>query len=323
MRRKNEASFLPRYPAWPAGAANSNPWARAPLGQGSKGESLSYSPGPNVIAALPSMTPRSIDYAIPDGIDGVRRRLRPVRYVSGVPRAKETRYVADEVLVEFAKSLSAQAIEKLQRRHRLTSLQSQKLQLTSTTIFRWRIADKRKVAVVVRELEDDAIVASAQPNYIFTLRQDQAAKDAKREVSELRDKQSLSQEDSWIEIPGTGLKPDTAGPSIAPEHTGSVARLIVRDGRLAIEAPGASNPLDQSLDPERSSEEIRTFDILRALDTARAKGGPAIRARLAGPVDPAIDRSLKAADKRDMGVALVEDATISAPLNTAMDPTRE
>ena len=79
----------------------------------------------------------------------------------------------DEVVIELPNSVSAQQIEALQRRHRLTRLESQAFQLSGTTLYRWRIPDRRSVATVVRELETDRLVAWAQPNYLFMLQQNE------------------------------------------------------------------------------------------------------------------------------------------------------
>ena len=98
---------------------------------------------------------------------------RTQRSTSGVPSANERRLVPDEVVVEIANSVSPQQIDALQRSHRLTRIESQTFQLSGTTLFRWRIPDRRSVATVVRALEADRTVASAQPNYLFTLQQDE------------------------------------------------------------------------------------------------------------------------------------------------------
>jgi len=92
---------------------------------------------------------------------------------SGVPPADERRYVPNEVVIELAGSMSNQQTDALARRHRLTRLQSINF-LGGTTLVRWRIADRRSVPVVIRDLETDATVLSAQPNYKFAL-QDAAA----------------------------------------------------------------------------------------------------------------------------------------------------
>ena len=61
----------------------------------------------------------------------------------------------------------------MQQRHRLNPAGSRKpVTLTGTTFYRWRIPDRRSVAAVVRALEADTRIASAQPNYRYTLQQD-------------------------------------------------------------------------------------------------------------------------------------------------------
>lgn len=272
------------------------------------------------------MMPQAMDYTIPDGIYGARRRLRTARHrLSGVPHVNEKRLVANEVLVEIAKPLSPQAIEKLQSRHRLTPLQSQKLQLTGTTMFLWRIADKRTVAAVVRELEADANVASAQPNYIFTFQQDQNSKDAKqqRAFAEMRSRQSASP-DGGPKISEAATDQPAAG-SQAPDITGSIADasagLVVRGGRLMIEPPAAPTPADQTSDQGASPATSRTFDILKALELAATSRTRVVNVGFTGPVDPALNRSFEAARKRDMGLAASDDAGLKpAPLGPAEIP---
>ena len=91
---------------------------------------------------------------------------------SGVPAAGETRMVPDEVVIELPNTVPAATINSVQQRHRLTRLESQTVTLTGTTFYRWRIPDRRSVAAVVRALEADTRIASAQPNYRYTLQQD-------------------------------------------------------------------------------------------------------------------------------------------------------
>jgi hypothetical protein len=76
-------------------------------------------------------------------------------------------YLPDEVVIEVANSVSAAQIDALQRRYRLTRVESHKFQLSGTTLFRWRIPGGRSVTSVARALEQDALVAAAQPNYLF------------------------------------------------------------------------------------------------------------------------------------------------------------
>lgn len=79
----------------------------------------------------------------------------------------EHRYVPDEVVIELANSVRAAQIDALRRRFRLTSIESHTFQLTGRRLFRWRIPDGRSVNSVVRALNQVALVAIAQPNYLF------------------------------------------------------------------------------------------------------------------------------------------------------------
>jgi hypothetical protein len=111
---------------------------------------------------------------IDDDGPGPRRPRQTRRALSGAPSANERRLVPDEVVIEIANSVSLQRIDALQRRYNLTRIEAQTFQPSGTTLFRWRIPDRRSVAAVVRALEADRVVASAQPNYLFTLQEDEA-----------------------------------------------------------------------------------------------------------------------------------------------------
>jgi len=111
-----------------------------------------------------------------------RRPQTARRARSGVPPASETRMVPDEVVIELPNTVSAQQVEALQRRYRLERLESRTMTLAGTTYYRWRIPDRRSVAAVVRALEANTAVASAQPNYLFTLQQSAPEKTGPTEV---------------------------------------------------------------------------------------------------------------------------------------------
>ena len=90
---------------------------------------------------------------------------------SGVPPAGERRYVAREVVIGLASDMSPRALDDLARRHRLAPIEAQQIALIGTTYHRWRIDDGRSVSDVIRALEADGVVRTAQPNYRFTLAQ--------------------------------------------------------------------------------------------------------------------------------------------------------
>ena len=84
------------------------------------------------------------------------QQRRAARRRAACRRPMRRRLVPDEVVIELRNSVTPQTIDALQRRFRLTRIESQPSQLTGTTLYRWRIPDRRSVAAVVRALEGDA-----------------------------------------------------------------------------------------------------------------------------------------------------------------------
>ena len=75
--------------------------------------------------------------------------------------------VPNEVLIEIDNSMNRHTVDALLRRHSLTGLEAQRLQFSRTTVYRGRIRGRRSLANVVRSLNAEAVVSSAQPNYVF------------------------------------------------------------------------------------------------------------------------------------------------------------
>ena len=90
---------------------------------------------------------------------------------SGVPAAKEDRFVRDEVLIEFHPDVSPQTADDIARREQLQLITSQRLELIQATINRYRILDARSVPEVIVALEKNPRIASTQPNYLYSLQQ--------------------------------------------------------------------------------------------------------------------------------------------------------
>ncbi len=94
---------------------------------------------------------------------------------SGVPPSGERRFVADEIVTEISAGATPQAIESIARRYNLTRLELINLPLIGSTIYRWRVGSRRSVADIIGVVEDQhAVIASAQPNYVFRLQGDAA-----------------------------------------------------------------------------------------------------------------------------------------------------
>jgi hypothetical protein len=304
---------------------------------------------PGVLMAIPGMIPPRGGQFIDDGTvngppQGPRQPPQQAgrRGPSGAPSANERRLVPDEVVIEVSNTVSPQAIDALQRRFRLTRVESQTFQLTGTTLYRWRIPDRRSVATVVRSLEGDAIVASAQPNYLFTLQQSEAKPEgdpAQYELAKLRlmEAHAIAKGDNiLVAVIDSGVDvshPELAGavaqtfdaldtPAAPHKHGTAIAGLIAAHGRLMGAAPAARILAIRAFDPKDASAEGTTFNILKGLDWAAANGARIINMSFAGPADPAIHRSLEAARKK--GIVLIAAAgnagAKSPPLYPAADP---
>ncbi len=252
--------------------------------------------------------------------------------------------VPDEVVVEISNTVSPAQINALQSRFRLTRLESQSFQLTGTTLYRWRVPSGITVPRAVQAIEGDARVASAQPNYLFTLQQREpvAAVEgdpAQYELGKLRLPQAhgLAKGDNvLVAVIDSGIDvahPDLAGsvaqsydaigtPPTPHKHGTAIAGLIAAHGKLMGAAPGARVLAIRAFDPAGKSAEGTTFNILKGLDWAATNKARVINMSFAGPADPAIHRSLEAARKK--GIVLVaaagNEGAKSAPLYPAADP---
>ena len=322
---------------------------------------------PGIIAVAPLLVPppaeggRFIDDGTvveDDDLDRPRRTRRPPtrttrRAPSNAPAANERRLVPDEVVIELRNTVTPQQIDALQRRHRLTRLEQQVSQLAGTTLYRWRIPDRRSVRAVVLELEADNAVASAQPNYLFALQQ------AKTEIETKTEGDPAQYELAKLHLPqahalarGSAIRvavidsaidaqhPDLAGavadsfdaiatdksPPAGPQakphkHGTAIAGLIAARGKLVGAAPEAQILAIRAFDPDGASANATTFAILKGLDWAAAHEARIINMSFAGPNDPAIHRSLEAAHKK--GIVLIAAAgnagAKSPPLYPAAD----
>lgn len=299
---------------------------------------------PGILMAIPHRGP-SADEFIDDGtvieeVDRPRRKPQPPqrntrRNPSGAPPANERRLVPDEVVIELRNTVGPQQINALQARHRLTRIESQPSQLTGTTIYRWRIPDRRAVPTVIRELEADNLVASAQPNYRYALQEADAAREgdpAQYELAKLRLPQAhaLSKGDgvlvAVIDSGVDGSHPELAGSiagafdalaSTAPpnKHGTAIAGLIAAHGRLMGAAPAARILAVRVFDAAGGGT---TFGVIKGLDYAATQHARIINMSFAGPPDPIVRRSLAAADKQ--GTVLVAAAGNAGPKSPPLYP---
>lgn len=272
------------------------------------------------------------------------QRILPHRS-SGVPPAGEHRYEPDEVLVEVSNSTSLAEINALQRRYRLRRLDQYRSLLLGTTLYRLRIPDRRSVASVIRALERDVAVVSAQPNYVFTLQQSSLSSAAGGLAQYALAKLRLPE--AQVLAKGNGVRVaiidsciDTANPELAgsivaffdtlqmpmrPDtHGTAIASLIAGHYKLMGAAPAARILAVCAFDPRAGRENAygTTFHIHEGLQWAINHRARVINMSFTGPPDPDIHHDLAVAHKK--GVVLVAAAgnggEKSPPLYPGADP---
>lgn len=342
----------PRGPSFNTGPTNVPNWGKGtdrPKYPETGGRRPPRGPGGPAIVVMPpgGFGPPSV---VPPGAPppGARGPSTPLRAVTGVPPANERRYVPDEVVIEVAGTPPPQSADALARRFRLTRIESLNLPAAGITIFRWRIPDRRSVPAVIRQLEADRFIRAVQPNYLYTLSQTQTASappdaplgdPAQYALGKLRlgqahgiaqgDRVLVAVIDSGVDAGHPELAGviadtyDTLDPSEPPHsHGTAIAGTIAAHSRLRGVAPAARLLAIRAFGESKGGAEGTTFNILRGIDWAIAKGARVINMSFAGPADPALSRALAAA--RAKGMVLIAAAgnagPKSPPLYPAADP---
>jgi subtilisin family serine protease len=263
----------------------------------------------------------------------------------GVPPAGERRYVPREVVIGFASDISPRALDDLARRHRLTPVETQQIALIGTTYHRWRIGDGRSVPEVIRALEADGAVRTAQPNYRFTLAQSLPAAgrgqtdpslsyaSGKLHLAEAHrlatgNKVLVAVIDSGIDTAHPELADavaasyDAVAPAGPPNlHGTGMAGAIVARSQMTGSAPGARLLAIRAFSGDEEKSEATTVSLLKSIDWAVAHGARVINMSFAGPYDPDISRGIAAA--RQKGVVLVAAAGNAGPKSPPLYPAAD
>ncbi|MFZ3310400.1 MAG: S8 family serine peptidase, partial [Xanthobacteraceae bacterium] len=264
----------------------------------------------------------------------------------GVATPNNPPFVPDEIVTSFAAGTTPQGIAQFARRYDLTQLETQGFPLIATSLYRWRIGDGRSVASVVQALGSENIVASVQPNYLFTLQQQAATahsaapNDAAQYVlTELQIEQAhlvatgravvVAVIDSEIDakhpdLDGAVVKSfdALAGSDTPHSHGTSIAGAIVAHGKLMGIAPGARLLAVHAFDDSPGVAKGTSFAVYKGLQWAADNDARVVNMSFAGPADPMLARMLAAAYAK--GIVLVAAAgnagPQSEPLYPAADP---
>ncbi len=109
----------------------------------------------------------------PAGTRLIDMRVMPLPPGSGMPPIGETRFVPDEVVVQFAPGTPANEIAGIGQRFGLTVLAQQTIGMLGRTVYTFRITNGQSVRQVIGAMQAAKLNAAVQPNYLFLLTQDQ------------------------------------------------------------------------------------------------------------------------------------------------------
>ena len=269
---------------------------------------------------------------------------------SGVPPQGERRFVPDEVITEISPAATPQSIGQIARRYDLTQLEVQSFPLIGATFYRWRLNGRRSVADTVGALEDERIVMSAQPNYIFSL-QEAATKsasgaqgDAAQYVLEKLQIDRAHQIATGKNVPVAVINSEIdannanlqhtivksfdalSGEQAPHRHGTAMAGAIAAHGKLLGIAPGAALLAARAFvgAPGEAKGEANgtSFAVYKSLQWAADNAARIVNMSFAGPADPALHRMLAAAHAKNMVLiaAAGNAGPNSGPLYPAADP---
>lgn len=251
------------------------------------------------------------------------------------------RFVANEVIVEVDGQPTDAEVDALARRHRLNRIESQTFELTGTTMFRWRIPDRRSVDTVQRQLAADGSVRAAHKNFRFTLQQAArapAGDPAQYVVPKMKLQQAhalASGQGVVVAVIDSGI--DVAHPELAGVVIGSfdalksnekphthgtgIAGAIAAHARLLGAAPNASILAIRAFGVSGSGADSTTFSILKGLEYSVTNRAQVINMSFAGPTDPLLGRALAAAASRN--IVLVAAAGNAGPKSPPLFPASD
>jgi len=232
-------------------------------------------------------------------------------------------------LFELAAGVSPQTAGEIARRQRLQRLASQPLELIGTTLYRYKIKDKRSVPTVVAALERDARIGTVQPNYLYRLQGEQNGSFAEKQYAgpemHLPEAHRISNGgNTLVAVIDSGI--DSKQPEIADTITESFDAIDGGNGEKAMpgnasdgivhgtEVAGiiASHADLTGVAPQAHILAVRafakgggrtavlgtTYDILAGTEWAVKHKAQVVNMSFAGPPDPDLSRELAEGSRR-------------------------
>jgi subtilisin family serine protease len=258
-----------------------------------------------------------------------------------IPPPGETRFVPDEVLVEFDSGLSPRTLATITQRLQLTQIESQSFTLTARTLARFRIGGNRTVRQTLQGLARYRGVGAAQPNWLYAFGQAQAAPadtGAQYVVRKLHlveahritngDDVTVALIDSRVDAAHPDLagviagEYDAVGGTSAPHtHGTGMAGAIAAHSKLIGVAPKVRLLAIRAFSGEGDSAKGTTFSILKGLDWAASHDARIVNMSFAGPADAMLHDMIAKAHGR--GIVLIAAVGNAGPKSPPLYPAAD
>jgi subtilisin family serine protease len=265
-----------------------------------------------------------------------------------IPPQGETRFVANELVLEFAPGATAPMRNTLANTLQLTELETQRFELTGRTLSRWRIDGTRSVSATLSAIvRNHPGVSGGWANMVYVGAQTQApavqsppatASSAQYVVNKLHlleahritsgDDVLVAVIDSKIDTKHpdlTGVVADehdvVGSPAIAHSHGTAMAGAIAARSKLTGVAPKVKLLAVRAFSGSGESAESTTFNILKSVDWAASKNARIINMSFAGPPDDLLREMLAKANAR--GIVLIAAVGNAGPRSPPLYPAAD
>lgn len=265
-----------------------------------------------------------------------------------IPPQGETRFVANEIVLEFAPGATAQTRNALANALQLTELETQTFELTGRLLSRWRIDGTRSVPATLRLIARNYPgVSGGWANMIYVGTQAQApvvqaqspaAGSAQYVVDKLHLLEAhriTSGDDVLVAVIDSKIDtghPDLAGvvadehdvvgtPAIAHSHGTAIAGAIAARSKLIGVAPKVKLLAVRAFSASGEGAQSTTFNILKSVDWAARKNARIINMSFAGPPDDLLREMLAKANAR--GIVLIAAVGNAGPRSPPLYPAAD
>jgi subtilisin family serine protease len=265
-----------------------------------------------------------------------------------IPPQGETRFVVNELVLEFAPSATVQMRNALSNTLQLTELETQRFELTGRTLSRWRIDGTRSVPATLRLIASNYPgVSGGWANMVYVgvqtpapAVQSQAATASSgqyvvNKLHLLEAHRITSGDDVLVAVIDSKIDtkhPDLTGvvadeydvvgsPAIAHSHGTAMAGAIAARSKLTGVAPKVKLLAARAFSGSGESAESTTFNILKSVDWAASKNARIINMSFAGPPDDLLREMLTRANAR--GIVLIAAVGNAGPRSPPLYPAAD